>query len=106
MIASAIASGSSGATRHPVTPSSTRSDTPPTSVATTGVSSAIASSTTFGTPSVAEDSTNTSKRAIRAWTSSDHPGKRTRSEIPSADACSRVQISPPYSVEPGRFSPP
>ena len=61
--ASASASGSPGATRRPVTPSSTRSGTPPTRVATTGRSAAIASMSDTGEPSFREVSATTQASA-------------------------------------------
>ena len=60
---------SPGATRWPLTPSSTSSETPPTAVATTGRPAAIASISTTGTPSAKEGSTSASEAASVAATS-------------------------------------
>ena len=62
-IAFVRAAGSPGGTRAPVTPSSTRSGTPPTRVAATGRPAAIASISETGEPSLREVSTTRSRSA-------------------------------------------
>ena len=79
----ASASGSPGATRRPLRPSSIRSTAPPTAVATTASPAAIASSSAFERPSVLEGSTNASagaqiRRHVGDVAEEAHPGRCTR----------------------------
>jgi len=58
------ARASLGGTSRPVVPGTTRSGIPPTDVATTGSSDAMASSNTSGKPSVRDGRANTSERGV------------------------------------------
>jgi hypothetical protein len=79
-IAAASRSGLRGGTMRPVVPSSTISEAPPISVATTGTPQASASLSTAGEASQStEGRTETSSAAVISGTSSRKPRKRTAS---------------------------
>ena len=77
-ISRASASGSAGGTSAPVTPSSTSSGLPPTSVAITGRPVAIASRIVFEMPSARDGSTKQSRPRRIAGTSVRSPGSQAR----------------------------
>jgi len=84
----ARASGSSGATRRPVSPSATTSGIPPTRVATTGRPATWASTATLPMPSFREGITSTSNSGRSRWTSRRRPRKCTYRPT-SSDSASR-----------------
>ena len=83
-MASASASASRAGTRVPVRPGMTASGLPPTSVATTGLPSNMASTIASGRPSQSEELTNTSRADRKDVTSSTKPGSRKRPSRPDS----------------------
>src|SRR5262249_37937678 len=107
--ARAIASESRGATSTPLIPGSTISATPFTSVATTGRSMAIASSTTKGKPSETEESTKTSMAPSEGATSAcmpvnRHDDRNSRRAISDSTAPRNGPSPAPRAFTSGRWS--
>ena len=88
-IASASATGSSGRTSTPLSPSVTASRSPPTAGAITGTPSTSASITLTGRPSWCDASTKRSAPAISRVASSRYPSSVNRSPSPSVQRVPR-----------------